>query len=321
MLKEAGYATAHIGKWHLGGGRDVTNAPKFAAYGYDLVLGTWESPEPSADLTATNWIWSPQDKVKRWDRTRWMVDQALDFLDHNKDKPVFVNLWFDDTHRPWVPGDDADPKAESPAQFRSVLTEMDRQIGRLLNKIKESSDRETLVLFFGDNGALPTFAQQRVGGMRGSKLSLYEGGIRVPFIAWQPGKIPAGRVDVESVLCPVDFFPTLAEIGGAKSIPKSDGEDIRPVLAGEKRAQRKSPLFWEYGRNEDAFKFPGPKNRSPNLAVRDGKWKLLVKDDGTAPELYDLIADADETTSLADKESAIAERLKGLVLAWRKTWP
>src|SRR6185503_16942926 len=65
VLQAAGYATAHIGKWHLGGGRDVTNAPKFAAYGYDVGYGTWESPEPHPDITATNWIWCSHDKVKR----------------------------------------------------------------------------------------------------------------------------------------------------------------------------------------------------------------------------------------------------------------
>ena len=102
-LQAAGYATAHIGKWHLGGGRDVINAPKFAAYGYDAGMGTYESPEPHPDITATNWIWSPQDKVKRWDRSAWMVDRTLDFMRAHTNRPCFVNLWFDDTHTPWVP--------------------------------------------------------------------------------------------------------------------------------------------------------------------------------------------------------------------------
>ena len=79
LLKTAGYATAHFGKWHMGGGRDVTDAPKFAAYGFDEHAGTWESPEPHPDITATNWIWSPQDKVKRWDRTAFFVDRDARF--------------------------------------------------------------------------------------------------------------------------------------------------------------------------------------------------------------------------------------------------
>ena len=71
---------AHIGKWHMGGGRDVTNAPSIRAYGFDECVSTWESPDPHPDITATNWIWSPQDKVKRWDRTAFFVDKTLDFL-------------------------------------------------------------------------------------------------------------------------------------------------------------------------------------------------------------------------------------------------
>ena len=102
-LKAAGYATAHFGKWHMGGGRDVTNAPPFAAYGFDEHAGTWESPEPHPDITATNWIWSPHDKVKRWDRTAFFVDKTLDFLRRHKGQSCYVNLWPDDTHTPWCP--------------------------------------------------------------------------------------------------------------------------------------------------------------------------------------------------------------------------
>ena len=102
-LKNAGYATAHIGKWHLGGGRDVTDAPKFAAYGYDEGVGTYESPEPHPEITATNWVWSARDKVKRWNRSAFFVDRTLDFIARHKDQPCFVNLWLDDPHTPWVP--------------------------------------------------------------------------------------------------------------------------------------------------------------------------------------------------------------------------
>src|SRR5439155_16766218 len=93
FLKTLGYRTAHIGKWHLGGGRDVKDAPKFAAYGYDEHVGTWESPEPHPDITATSWIWSDKDKVKRWDRTAFFVERTLDFLKRNRASPCFVNLW------------------------------------------------------------------------------------------------------------------------------------------------------------------------------------------------------------------------------------
>ena len=88
-LKAAGYATGHFGKWHMGGGRDVTNAPPFAAYGFDEHAGTWESPQPHPDITSTNWIWCPNDKVKRWDRTAFFVDKTLDFLRRHKGQPCY----------------------------------------------------------------------------------------------------------------------------------------------------------------------------------------------------------------------------------------
>jgi arylsulfatase A-like enzyme len=322
VLKSAGYATAHIGKWHLGGGRDVTNAPKFAAYGYDVGMGTYESPEPHPDITATNWIWSPQDKVKRWDRTAWMVERTLDFMRARTNQPCFVNLWLDDTHTPWVPKEDgAGPNTRK--SYTAVLREMDRQMGRLLDGLRRAeSSRPTLVLFFGDNGPLPTFEQARTAGLRGSKLSLYEGGIRVPCIVWQPGAVPAGRVDESSVVTAWDLFPTLCAQAGAP-LPSgyvSDGLDFSAALRGQ-GFKRTNPLFWEYGRNTNAYAFAAGVNRSPNVAMRDGDWKLLINADGTRPELYDLATDPKETKNLATERPEVAARLSGAAVSWRQSLP
>jgi arylsulfatase A-like enzyme len=332
LMKQAGYATAHIGKWHLGGGRDVKDAPKFAAYGYDLGLGTWESPQPHTHLTARNWIWSAEDRVPRWERTRWMVDQALEFLAKNADRPCFVNLWPDDVHTPWVPsardqqlgkGGRASGKGDTRDRFRRVLTELDRQVGRLLDTLrKRKADRPTLVLFLGDNGPLPTFDQQRTAGLRGSKLSLYEGGIRVPCLAWGTGIVPAGRTNDTTVFAAVDLFPTLSKLCGAE-LPKgfrSDGEDLSPALLG-KSPKRTRPLFWEYGRNDKSFAYPGGKNRSPNVAVRDGDWKLLVNADGTTAELYDLATDPKEIRNQQADRPDVTKRLSDMALKWRKSLP
>jgi arylsulfatase A-like enzyme len=332
MLQAAGYATAHIGKWHLGGGRDVVDPPKFAAYGYDLGLGTWESPEPHPELTARDWIWSAEDKVKRWERTKWMVERTLDFLRQNSDKPCFVNLWLDDTHTPWVPsaedqsiGKDgrATGKGATPRRLRRVLIEMDRQIGRLLDALRQrKAGRPTLVLFLGDNGPLPTFERQRTAGLRGSKLSLYEGGIRVPCIAWGPGFIPRGTMNESTVFAVVDLFPTLAAL--CRCVPpkgyQSDGEDLSAALFGQ-TPKRTKQLFWEYGRNDKAFAFPSGKDRSPRLAVRDGNWKLLVNPDATGAELYDLASDPNESRNRIADHPDIVKRMTESALNWRKTLP
>ncbi|HMJ88332.1 MAG TPA: sulfatase-like hydrolase/transferase [Candidatus Acidoferrum sp.] len=330
VLKNSGYATAHIGKWHLGGGRDVTNAPKFAAYGYDVGLGTYESPEPHPDITGTNWIWSTHDKVKRHDRTRWMVDRTLVFLRERKDKPCFVNLWLDDTHTPYMPSPEqlnaagvGSQKPTDRQKYRAVLVDMDKQVGRLLDGLREIGiATNTLVLFLGDNGALPTF-QTRNGTLRASKLSLYEGGIRVPLIAHWPGRVPAGTVNTTSVIAAVDFFPALCSLTGTApgSGVKFDGEDASAALLSRGFARTK-PLFWEYGRNTNWFAFPKPaRDRSPNVAVREGRWKLLVNRDGSRAELYDVVADADEKMNVASKHPAEVTRLKQLALEWRNSLP
>jgi arylsulfatase A-like enzyme len=321
-LKESGYATAHIGKWHLGGGRDVENPPKFAAYGYDEGVGTWESPEPHPDITARDWIWSDDDKVKRWDRTAFFVDKTLDFIARHKNQPCFVNLWLDDPHTPWVPGPMAAKAVKAEGNSRpnlvGVLVEMDKQVGRLMDDLPEN----TLLFFISDNGPLPTFAGARTNGLRGSKLSLYEGGNRLPFIARWPGHVPAGRVDETTVLGGVDLLPTLCAIAGAK-LPAGaalDGEDVSRALLGRSQSRQK-PLLWEYGRNDDTFAYPKGRDRSPNVAILDGSWKLLINADGTGAELYDLALDPNETNNLVSEKPAIAKRLTEQALEWRQSLP
>jgi arylsulfatase A-like enzyme len=326
LLKSAGYVTAHFGKWHMGGGRDVTDAPKFTAYGFDEHAGTWESPEPHPDITATNWIWSPQDKVKRWERTAFFVDRTLDFLKRHKGQPAYVNVWLDDVHTPWVPDESAQGPAtrqETPEKLRAVIVETDRQIGRLLEGLRELGiDGQTLVVFASDNGALPTFRGQRSAGLRGSKLSLYEGGIRLPLIARWPGRVPAGRVDEKSVLAAVDLLPTFCALGGA-ALPAGanlDGEDQSPALLGQPTTRRR-PLFWEYGRNNESFRYPLGRDRSPNVALRDGPWKLLISADGSHAELYDVVTDRSESRDVAREHPDVVKRLSEQALAWRQSLP
>jgi arylsulfatase A-like enzyme len=323
QLRAAGYKTAHIGKWHLGGGRDVNDAPKFSAYGYDEHVGTWESPEPHPDITASNWIWSDKDKVKRWERTAFFVDRTLDFIERHREGAAFVNLWLDDPHTPWVP-DDKSNKKDLPRNLRPVLAEMDKQIGRLLAELKRRGlDERTLVIFTSDNGALPTFQGERSAPFRGHKLALYEGGIRMPLIIRWPGVVPTGRVEERVVTTALDVFPTLAALAGA-ALPEGhrlEGRDLAATWRGQATARdlTREPLFWEYGRNEEFFRY-GP-DKSPSLAVRRGDWKLLVNADGSRPELYHLGRDAAEKDNLVSSEPRLAQELTQLVLAWRATWP
>jgi arylsulfatase A-like enzyme len=316
QLNAAGYATGHFGKWHLGGGRDVDDAPKFAAYGFDENASTWESPEPHPDLEA-----SPA-KVKRWERTAFFVDKTLDFLKRHKDQPCFVQLWPDDVHTPWVPGGQA-KRGDTAENFHPVLREMDRQLGRLFDGLRDLGiEDNTLIVFASDNGAMPTFQGARSAGLRGAKWSLYEGGIRMPFIVRWPGHVPAGKTDESTVFAAVDLFPSLCAIAGAIP-PKEvalDGEDLSAAWLGREML-RKRPLFWEYGRNPTAFLYPGGRDRSPNVAMRDGPWKLLLNADGSGPELYDLTSDRTEQHNLAAEKPALAKRLTEAALQWRGSLP
>ena len=321
-FKAAGYATAHIGKWHLGGGRDVGDAPKFAAYGYDVGLGTWESPQPSLSLAQVSEN-TQRQPVKRHDRTRWMVDETLAFAKKNAARPWLVNLWLDDVHTPYVPS--AEQKAaagEGPgtAEYRAVLRETDRQIGRLLDGLHDLQlDARTIVILAGDNGPQPSYGGQRTGGLRGMKWSLYEGGIRTPFIVRWPGTVPAAVNDT-TVVGAVDFCPTLCALAHvpAPAGVKFDGEDLSAVFKGGKQP-RTTPLFWEYGRQPApdgvkairAFPYPPePGARSPNLALRDGDWKLLINADGTGAELYNLAADPNEAHNLAAAQPEKTQALR-----------
>ena len=321
-LASSGYATAHIGKWHLGGGRDVANPPKFRDYGYQLGLGTYESPEPAAPLGLKTTPWGKElepGQVPRHQRTKWMVDQTLKFIAEQKAKPCFVNLWLDDVHDPWVPeGDKNLPKGNPKPRLSAVIAELDLQMGRLVKGLPEN----TLLIFASDNGALPTLQGQRTMGFRGSKLSLYEGGIRMPFLVRWPGKVPVGKVNETTVIAAVDMFPSIMEIVGIqKPVGYSgDGEDLSKVLLGQ-NVSRTKPLFWEYGRNENSFRFPMAKDRSPSLAMMEGDWKFLCNHDGAGEELYNLIKDPWEKDNLVQSQKDRLKSMKSALLDYWKQMP
>lgn len=326
-LKTAGYATGHFGKWHMGGGRDVTNAPGFEAYGFDEHSSTYESPDADPLLTDSTWIWSKNDSIKRWGRTAYFVDKTLDFLKRHKGQPCYINLWPDDVHTPWVPSQERfGTYPNGPVQerkFRAVLDEYDRQMGRLMEGLKQLGlDKNTIVIFTSDNGPLPSFRGSRAGDYRGTKLSLYEGGTRMPFFVRWPGQIPSGKVDQQSVLSANDLFPTFCKLAGAK-MPTGfvfSGKDKSKVLLG-KSSKESRTLYWEYGRNNTSFSFPKKQDRSPNLAIREGNWKLLMNYDGTVTELYNLETDSKETTNLASENQKLVEKMKIKLLTWRNSMP
>ena len=265
--------------------------------------------------------------LARYQFTGFWVDKSIDFIRRHKEGPFFVELWPQDVHTPHVPNPAELPSVagtpKSHHNFNAVLKTYDREIGRLLDFLQaEGLEQNTIVVFASDNGPEPSFERQRSGGLRGMKWSLYEGGIREPFLARWPGHIPAGQTDSTTLLGSVDLFPSLCALAGVP-LPQNaalDGLDASAALLGTP-LPRSRPLLWEYGRQAN-YLFPRePGGRSPNLAIREGPWKLLLNADGTGAELYDLAADPTETKNLAAEKPEEAQRLRTAVSTWRQSLP
>lgn len=337
-LQQAGYATANVGKWHLGGGRDVGYdlAPVVTQYGFDSSItqfeglgdrvlyqqtdGTGLEPlsQRSKDLGTRGGIDTIYE-IQRDMSSQFYVDRAISFIQQSKQsepgKPFFINLGFDDAHTPYDPKPDllAKYQARYPSltatqqQYLAVVENLDTQIGRLVDAIDNGGwGDETLILLTADNGPSgPTSNAGSAGGYRGQKGSLYEGGIKEPLIARWTGRIDGGQVNSQTVLTAVDLFPTLASIGGLLPAAGagSDGQDMSAALLGDGTPTRSGAIFWDYGRNSN-HAGPGPNNsdHSPNLALRQGNFKFLIDGDGTKAELYDLSTDPFETTNLANQD-------------------
>lgn len=341
-FKNADYATAHFGKWHMGGGRDIGEAPLPTEYGFDESYTSFEGlgdrvlppgalSEQNAKLGRGNISRAPQSEL-----SEIYVNRALDFVRRNKERPFYLQLWTNDVHDPFAPKPELMKKYERFSankyvqQYYAMLDEMDRQIGRLADGIDAAGLAErTLFVFLSDNGptAWPRYYKEgfpppgRTDGRRGRKWSIYEGGIRVPFFARWKGRIPAGRLDNDTVLSSLDLFPTLSRLAGVKAPAVSfDGEDMSAALLG-KPQRRSKDLFWEYGRDA-TYIYPGdPRDRSPNLALRSGSWKALLNDDGSNLELYDLSQSRDESQNLSAKDPRRAKQMADRLLAWRRSLP
>ncbi len=316
LLKEAGYATAHYGKWHLSGRYD--DAPPPEAYGIDEYDPANTGPG------------------KRVTSSAQIADHAIDFIDRHRDQPFYINAWLYDPHSPLHPTEEMlEPYADLSPRWGEhygalqvwygVISYVDQQVGRILDRLDELGLSEnTIVVLSSDNGpesGLIPFVSHYGGAsssgpFRGLKRSLYEGGVREPFIVRWKGTTPAGRVDKESVLSAVDWLPTLCALAGVDAPKGLPGQDVSRAFRGES-IERKDALLWEnrfpvYGHVLD---------KSPILAIREGRWKLLLNPDRSRVELYDIPADPSEMQNLAAAEPKVVERLAARALAWQKTLP
>ncbi len=317
LLQDAAYATGHFGKWHLGQGPD---APLPSEYGIDehrVFVGngpTWERKGDGFRARSTELI----------------IDETVRFIEAHRDEPFFVQAWLLDTHARLQPTEEQMKPYKNHLGalkvYYAAATSADRQIGRLLKRIAELGLADnTVVIFSSDNGpediVIRNASEHGVGSpgpFRGRKRSLYEGGVRVPFIVRWPAGTPAGKIDNDSTVSGVDFLPTICSLAGVE-LPDGlslDGEEMSKALRGTPQ-QRTRPLMWEW-----RFGVAGHViNKSPMLAIRDGSFKLLMNPDRSRIELYDIPNDPSELNNLADRHPDLVKNLSRRLLEWQATLP
>ncbi|MCB1020465.1 MAG: sulfatase [Bryobacterales bacterium] len=312
-LKAAGYATASIGKWHLGGGRF---APEARGFDVSFASGHWNSHQSM--FAPHPFVQVPGAKDGDY-MTDNLTDAALDFIESNRKKPFFLYLPYYAIHGPVQAkpdliahyADREDPSGRNNATYAAMTEGVDESVGRIVTKLDELGlTNDTVIFFFSDNGGVPRVAFN--GGLRSGKGYLWEGGIREPLIVKWPGVIPAGSVESTPVTS-VDFYPTILAMAGAADAPNHsvDGVSLTPLLEKSGPLAR-SEIYWHYPHYANS-------GSTPTGAVRQGDWKLLEFFEDGHVELYNLAEDVAEEHDRATEMPEKTAELRGLLASWRES--
>ncbi len=337
MLQPRGYVSAAVGKWHLG------HHPPFRPlrqgfaewFGLPYSNDMWpfhpEAPKgyPDLPLFDGDTVVDPAvTPAAQQTLTTRYTDRAVRFIETHATQPFFLYLAHSMPHVPLYVSESGRGQSRA-GLYGDVIEEIDASVGRIVGTLKRLGlERETLVIFTSDNGPWLSYGDHagRTGGLREGKGTAWEGGVRVPFIAAWPGRIPRGRVCHEPAMT-IDLLPTLARVAGASLPPNPiDGRDIWPLLAGEQGARAPERALWFYYHQNEL------------QAVRQGRWKLILPHSyrtlGDQPpatggkpakyrmvraglELYDLERDRGETRNLAEERPEIVAQLQTEVEAAR----
>ena len=326
LFKGAGYSTGLVGKWHLG---YAAETPEYHPqnHGFDYFKGYHSGNidyiNHWGDHMKHDW-WHGGKETKEEGYTTHLINKyALEFIEQNKDKPFCLYVAHESPHAP-VQGPN-DPIQRGPGAtkrttphaeaMKQMILEMDKGVEQVRAKLVELGlEKNTLFLFFSDNGDAPGTATGSPR-FRGHKGSVYEGGTRVPAIAWWPGKIKSGR-STDALSITLDVMPTILSVAGI-ALPQErplDGIDLSPVIFERADALPPRPLFWADLSN----------NGSRSEALRDGHWKLVVQHPKAKPgtfeneaiELFNLTNDEGEKTNLAAAQPERAEAMLKQLQAW-----
>lgn len=307
-LKSAGYVTGYFGKWHLG---DELHGPVHQGWDVSLVLTGNSVPDTIDDS-------QPPRRT-----AEFITERALDFIDGHRDRPFLLQLSHFAVHiplsttpslqrkyerKPALPGYPSNPT------YAGLLHELDDSVGRIVSRIDELGLGErTLIVFVSDNGALEVDFRGRVitenAPLRGEKGMLYEGGIRVPFIARWTGRIAPGEVNDPAHL--IDLYPTFMELAQVLPLDRHppDGQSLIPALLHHAADSEPRTLYWH---------LPHYHHDTPGSALRHDDWKLIERFEDASLELYNLADDPGERRNLSDREPARAAALRERLMNWRR---
>jgi arylsulfatase A len=332
LFKQKNYATAHVGKWHLG---QATFYPE--AQGFDLNVGGTYWGAPATFFHPFRGPWSKTDPELRYVPvgtgkpgdylTDKLTDHALRFIEQQQAQPFFLSLWFHTVHTPIEgksklvqhfqakkPG-----KIHNHCDYAAMVASLDENVGRILQRLDDLKLAEnTVVILTSDNGGLdiPNAKSNRIAPTRNApyrsgKGTLYEGGIRVPLMIRWPGVTTAGN-ECKEMVSSQDFYATLAEAAGhrAADLPRHDGENLGPLLKNPRQRLSRKTLYWHYPHYYSRM--------TPASAVRDGDWKLIHYYEDDRLELFNLQDDPAETKNLATVLLTRTQALQVKLNAWRQ---
>jgi arylsulfatase A-like enzyme len=311
VMRDAGYRTGHVGKWHLGAApkfhplrRGFQESFGFIGGGHDY----FRAGDPSKEYTIPI-----QRDGQAVEEPEYLTDafsrEAEAFIRRHKADPFFLYLAYNTPHTPQQAPDKyldrfANIEDKKRRYYNAMVSALDDGAGRVLGALNELKlDRDTLVFFLSDNGGPIDVNGSHNTPLRGAKGQVYEGGIRVPFVMRWTGHLPAGKVYHEPAIS-LDIFPTAAAVAGARTPANLDGVNLLPHLEGKVKTPPHQRLFWRTG-------------GGTAWAVREERYKL-VKVGAAEPELYDLDDDIGETTDLAASRQEVTKRLLAAHEDWNR---
>lgn len=314
LLHDAGYATANIGKWHLGGEEYYPDK-----HGFDINIAGSAAPSPTSYFAPYNIATLPEGPAGEYLTDR-LGDEAVRYIERHKDRPFFLYFPHFAVHTPIQGKKELVEKhrarvrpglTQTNEAYAAMIESMDEAVGRVRARLEELGLAErTIIVFASDNGGrIPTTSNRP---LRAGKGSCYEGGTRVPFVVYWPGVTKPGTV-CDTPVISMDVFPTLLEMAGLTAPAGIDGLSLVPLLKQTGKVERDA-LFWHYPHYQH-YQLEGT---TPYGAIRCGDFKLIEFFDDMRVELYNLHDDIGEQRNLAIQMPAKADELRARLHAWRK---